>query len=434
MDRDVLREGVFFALQEPKYIADPYLLYHKLRSGAPLYWDPVSSAWFATRYADVRAGLLDPRLTTKNFPFDVTQLPSDLQQELAPLAQVMSKEVLHNDASEHDRLRRPLNRAFNPAAFERLRPEMAELADELLGEAEQHRSMDVVTDYCEPLGNHIFGAILALPNGDRAQFIKWCDAIRDFTMMRRMGHATILKARSAAKSFEAIRAYVRKMIDARRESPADDVIGRSFAVDANEAAPTNEEVLANCVFFLHSGVRNMAAAITNALLVLLKHPEQFSCLREHPESIIFAVEELLRYDTPLQVVSRGVPEEIEFADHRIGPKHLLVLLLGAANRDPNEFPDPNRLDLMRRPNRHLSFGLGPHGCVGAALARFGLAVALQAILRRQTRLRLSRGKQRWNLPLLGRTVPVLKVFVDRRGHRQGRFGDAVAAHLAFSSQ
>lgn len=433
MDKDVLREGVFFALQEPKYVANPYPLYHRLRSEAPFYWDLVSSAWFVTRYADVRAGLVDPRLTTKNFPFDVSQLPPDLQEDLAPLARVMSKEVLHNDASEHDRLRRPLNRAFNPAAFERLRPEIAALAHELLGKAERRRSIDVVADYSEPLGNYMFGAMLGLPNGDRAQFIKWCDAIRNFTMMRRMGHATVLKARSAVKSFEAIRADVRMMIGARRENLADDVIGRSFAVDASEAAPTKDEVLANCVFFLHSGVRNMSAAITNALLVLLRHPEQFARLRDHPESITFAVEELLRYETPLQVVTRGIPKEIEFAGRRIGPKHLLVLLLGAANRDPDQFADPNRLDLTRRPNRHVSFGVGLHGCVGAAIARFGLAIALGAILHRQTRLRLAPGKQQWNLPLIRRTVWALKVFVDRRSHRQRRFGPAVAAPLISSS-
>jgi cytochrome P450 len=272
-----------------------------------------------------------------------------------------------------------------------------------------------------------------LPNGDWAQFVKWCDAIRNFTMMRRMGHATVLKARSAVKSFEAIRAYVRMMIGARRENLADDVIGRSFAVDANEAAPTEDEVLANCVFFLHSGARNMSAAITNAVLVLLQHPEQFARLREYPQSMTFAVEELLRYETPLQVVTRGVPEEIDFAGHRIGPKQLLVLLLGAANRDPEQFVDPDRLDLTRRPNRHVSFGVGAHGCVGAGMARFGLTIALGAILNRQTGLRFASTKRQWNLPLMRRTVWALPVFVDRRSHRRQRFGPAVAAPLISSS-
>ena len=158
----------------------------------------------------------------------------------------------------------------------------------------------------------------------------------------------------------------------------------------------------------------MSASITNAVLVLLQHPEQFAGLREDPQSVTVAIEELLRYETPLQVVTRGVPEEIEFAGRRIGPKQLLVLLLGAANRDPEQFADPDRLDLTRRPNRHVSFGAGPHGCVGGWLARFGLATAIGPILHRHTDLRLASKKWQWNLPLMRRTVQALPVLADRQ--------------------
>src|SRR5262249_5129418 len=161
--------------------------------------------------------------------------------------------------------------------------------------------------------------------------------------------------------------------------------------------PTEDEVLANCVFFLHAGARNISASVTNAVLVLLRHPKQFARLREDPESITVAVEELLRFETPVQVLIRGVPEEIEFRDRRIGPKQVLVLLLGAANRDPEQFADPDRLDLTRDPNRHLAFGVGPHGCVGRWLARFALTIAIGAILDRKTELRLARRKLQWNL-------------------------------------
>jgi len=414
MIEDVLREGVFFALQEPEHVANPYRLYHRLRSENSFYWDFVSCAWFLTRYAEVRAALADPRLTTKNFPFDVSQLPAKLQDQLAPFARVADKEVLHNDASEHDRLRRPLNRAFSPAAFEWLRPEMEALAHELLGKAERRRSMDVVADYSERLADHMFGELLGLPHADRSKFIKWCDELRNFTMMQRVSHQTVLRANVAVKSFEAVRAYIRTMIGARRDNFANDVIGQSFAVGPNEPPPTEDEVLANCVLFFHSGARNMSASITNAVLVLLQHPDQFARLRDDPQSLTVAIEELLRYETPLQVVTRGVPEEIEFAGRRIGPKQLLVLLLGAANRDPEQFADPDRLDLTRRPNRHVSFGVGRHGCVGAWLARFGLATAIGPILHRHTDLRLASKKLQWNLPLMRRTVHALPVLADRR--------------------
>src|SRR5262249_41239693 len=163
MDKDVLHQGVFFALQEAEHVANPYPLYHRLRSEAPFHWDFVLYGWFLTRYADVRAALTDPRLPTKNFPFDVSQLPPDLQDALAPFGGIMNREVLYNDAPEHERLRRPLNRAFNPAAFEQLRPEMEGLAHELLVKAERRRSMDVVSDYSQPLADHMFGEMLGLP-------------------------------------------------------------------------------------------------------------------------------------------------------------------------------------------------------------------------------------------------------------------------------
>jgi pimeloyl-[acyl-carrier protein] synthase len=416
MDKDVLHQGVFFALQEPRHVANPYPLYHRLRSEAPFCWDFVLCGWFLTRYADVRAALADPRLTTKNSPFDVSQLPQDLEDDLTPLGRVLKRVVLYNDAAEHERLRRPLNRAFNPAAFERLRPEMETLAHELLAKAERRGSMDVVSDYSEPLANYMMVELLGLPRADRAEFIEWCDRLKKFAMARRVGHETVLRAKAAVKSFHAVRAYIRTMIAARRENFTDDVIGHSFAVEPNEAPPTEDDILANCVVFLHSGVVNMSASITNAVVALLRHPEQFVRLREDPQSITTAAEELLRYDTPVQVSIRGVSEQIEFAGRRIGPKQLLVLLLGAANRDPEQFADADRLDLSRRPNRHVSFGVGPHGCVGGWMARFGLGIAIGAILHRQADLRLTPGKLQWNLPAMGRTVRALPVSVDRRFH------------------
>jgi pimeloyl-[acyl-carrier protein] synthase len=430
MDKDVLQQGVFFALQEPEHVANPYPLLHRLRSQSPVHWDFVLSAWFLTRHSDVRAALVDPRLSTNNFPFDVSQLPPALQKELAPFGRAMEREVLYNDGAEHERLRRPLNRAFNPAAFERLRPEMETLAHELLAKAERHGSTDVVSDYSEPLADYMIGELLGLPHANRPEFIRWCDRLRKFTAARRMGLDTVLRAKAAVNIFEALRANIRTIIAARRENFADDVIGRSFAVEANEAPPTEEEVLANCVFFLHAGARNMSASITNALVALLRHPEEFCRLREHPESITAAIEELLRYDTPVQVAIRGVPEEMEFAGRRIGPKHLLFLLLGAANRDPEQFADPDRLDLTRRPNRQVSFGVGPHGCVGAWMARFGLAIAIGAILGRQTHLRLIPGELHWKPPAMRRTLRALPVFVNGRIHNNQRSRLRVARALS----
>ncbi|HET7228137.1 MAG TPA: cytochrome P450, partial [Chthoniobacterales bacterium] len=424
---DVLEQGVFFALQRAKYVANPYPLYHRLRAEAPFHWDFVLGGWFLTRYDDVRAALGDPRLSTKNFSFDVSQLPTALQKNLAAFGRVKETDVLYNDSPEHDRLRRPLNRAFNPAVFIGMLPKIEALAQELLAKAVRRRLMDVAGDYAEPLANYMISELLGLPSAIRQEFIEWCDQLTEFTTAQRVGSETVLTAQKAVNSFARVRALIRRMIAARRENFVDDVIGRTLSVEPNEATLSEDEVLANCVFFLHAGVRNMAAAITNAVLVLLQHPEQLIHLRKNPQSLSVAVEELLRYETPVQVAIRGVPEEIEFAGQRIGPQQLLVLLLGAANRDPGQFREPDRLDLTRRPNHHVSFGFGAHGCVGAWMARFGLTIAIRAILDHQTTLRFATNRVQWNPAPIGRTVRKLVVSLDGRSRNGSRLPTLVPA-------
>jgi cytochrome P450 len=437
MHNDVLEQGVFFALQKPRHIADPYPLFHVLRSEAPFYWDFVLSGWFLTRYSDVRAALIDPRLSTTSSPFDVTQLPRKLQRALAPFGRVMDRVVLYTDAAEHERLRRPLNRAFNPAAFEQLRAKMETLADRLLAEAERRGSIDIVSEYARLLAEYMMGELLGLPPVDRPRFIAWCDQLKEFTMARRMGRDTVVKATTAVRSFQAVRTYTRSII-AKNKNGVDNVIGRSLAAEANEAPPTEDDLLANCVLFLHTGALNMSASIANAVAILLQHPEQFACLRSGAVPITSAVEELLRYETPIQVSLRGISEEIDFAGRRLGPNHLLVLLLGAANRDPQQFPEPDRLDLSRRPNHHLSFGAGAHGCVGSWMARFGLAIAVAAIVQRGTQLRLSSRKLDWELPAIWRTVRALPVLVTGKRSRLSRSVSAkpiaVTQELTLSSR
>lgn len=416
MNRDVLRQGVLFALQEPKRVANPYPLYHQLRSEAPFHWDFVLSGWFLTRYADVREALSDPRLSTRNFPFDVGQLPPDLQEELAPLGCIIKREVLYNDAPEHDRLRRPLNRAFNPAIFGQLRPKLEAAADELLANAERRRAMDVVSEYSEPFADCMIGELLGLPGHCRPEFIKHCELVRKFMLAKRIGRQTALMAKAAAQATRRIRRWIRPMIAARQATLVDDLIGYSLAVNGNETPFTEDEILANCVFFLNAGARNMSAALTNAFVTLLQHPKQFSHLRENPGSISASVEELLRYETPVHIAIRGAREQMELGGRQIGQDHLLVLLLGAANRDPDQFAEPDRLDLERRPNPHVSFGMGSHGCVGAWMSRFAIAIAIEAILARQTAFQLATRKLDWSPSPIRRTVRSLPVLVDRRTH------------------
>jgi pimeloyl-[acyl-carrier protein] synthase len=408
----VARQGVFFALQEPEHVLDPYPLYHQLRSTSPFSWDFVLCGWILTGYADVKAALVDPRLTTDKFPWDVSQLPPGLPEQLAPLGRAIKRQVLYKDPPEHERLRRPLNRAFHPAVLERLRPSLEMLADELMDRGQRRGEMDIVSDYAEPLADHLMGELLGLPHDDRAWFIAACDQIREFRSSRRMGQETVRRGNRAVNHFGTVRDYVRTLIEARRDGSTDDVIGRSLAVEAGEDPPTEDEILANCVFFVNAGARNTAAAITNAIAALVRFPDSYQQLREEPELITSAVEELLRYDTPIQVAIRGALEQIEFQGRWIGPGHLLFLFLGAANRDPGQFTDPDRLDITRRPNRHLAFGLGPHGCAGGWLARFAMGIALSSLVKAAPRLQLAPVELKWHPPAMRRRLRSLPVSID----------------------
>lgn len=413
MDRSIRERGVFLSLQQPRQLANPYSFYRRLRSDSPVHWDFVLGGWFLTRYADVRTVLFERQLSTRNFPFDVSQLPDPLRTQLTPLVTVLNRGVIHQDASDHHHLRRPLNRAFGSEALKHLWPKMASLADDLLGRAEHAGIFDVSKDYARPLSNFFVCESLSLPASERAEFIQWCDQISGFMILPRTGGTTNRMAERAATSFKALQDYVRSLIAARSMNSSDDVIGRALTLDEDEAPLTEDDILANCVLLLDAGARNMAASLSNAIFSLLRNPKQFTRLRNDPGILDLAVEELLRFDTPVQVAFRGVVDEIQLGNHRIRPDQLLVLLLGAANRDPEQFPNPDELDLGRQPNRHLSFGAGLHRCVGMGMVRVVLAVAIDAILRRRTKLRLRAEKLRWNPPAMRRAARIFPVYVSR---------------------
>ncbi|MGZ5023395.1 MAG: cytochrome P450 [Chthoniobacterales bacterium] len=391
MQKDVLSRGVFLALQQPRYVANPYLFYDQLRRETPFYWDFVSCGWFVSRYADVQAGLSDSRLTTNNFRFDVSQLPSALVRELKPLARIMGGGVLHREGAEHDRVRHALNRFFHVTRFERLRPKLVALADDLLAQAEKRGMVDVVSNYSELLADFMLGELLEVSPELRTEFVGWCEQLRQFAMAPRVSAETVVKAKAAVRSFKALRAYVVKR------------------PDLFENGLSEEEVIANCVLLLHAGARNTSAALSNSIATLLEHEDQFELLRRSPKLLPTAVEELLRYESPVQIIVRGAEEKMDFRGHTIGPDHLLFFLTGAANRDPEQFPEPDRLDLTRSRNRHLAFGVGAHSCVGAALARFGMMIALRALLARGVHLRLTRSRPRWQIATMRRTVTTLPV-------------------------
>lgn len=373
-------------LLTPQYLADPYPFYRELRENAPLYFSRRLNGWVATRYRDVTAGLLDKRLISgRRVESFCAGLAAGAQHEMQPLHRHLGKWIGNMDPPDHTRLRNLINRAFTPRVVRGLGPAIADIARQLLDAAEARGAMEFVRDFAYPLPATVIASMLGVPPSGQAQFIAWAD---DLTAYSGSGSADPDLSRAAQNSAAELTRYFLDIAEQRRREPAGDLISELAAVELSE-----QELASMCSFLLVAGHETTMALLSNGLLALLRNPGQREMLAA--EGIRPAVEELLRYDSPIQHQTRVAAESFEFAGTRVEAGQRVLLMLGAANRDPDQFPDPDRLDLRRDPNRHIAFGLGVHYCVGAPLARLEAQIAFPEILRRFPGIRLREQSLEW---------------------------------------
>lgn len=388
-----------YRLLDPEVLANPYPLYHRLRAEDPVHWDPFLHAWVVTRYHDVVRVL-------REFSANRTPTPEQLTamglSALNPIAQVMVKQMLFLDAPAHTRLRSLASQAFTPHQVGRLRRHIQEITNSLIDAVLPTGRMDVIRDLAEPLPAIVTTEMLGMPVADHAQLKAWS---QDFAeMLGNFQHNPDHVAR-ALKSVEELTRYFRSAMGELRAHPRPGLVSALMSAEVQGDRLSDDEVIANSIVTMVGGLETTTNLIGNGVLSLLRHPDQLQQLRSDLSLIPSAVEELLRYEAPSQHTARLAPEDLELGGRQIRKRQAVIAVMGAGNRDPERFPDPDRLDITRADNRHLAFGWGAHFCFGAALARIEGQTAFDLMLRRLGEWTLDPGPLVWrtNLGLRGLT-------------------------------
>jgi cytochrome P450 len=392
-----------YHLLDPQVLADPYPLYHRLRTEAPVLWDPYLHAWVVTRYADIVTVL--HQFSAKCAPTP-QQLAAIGMPELGPVAQVMMRQMLFMDAPAHTRLRGLASMAFTPARVEALRSHIQEIVDTLMQPLTSAGRMDVIAHLAAPLPAIVTSEMLGVPTSDRDQLKEWSE---DFAEVLGNFQHNPNRASRTLKCVEEMNAYFRDAIRRCRTRPREGLVNSLLTAEIDGDRLTEEEVIANCIVTMVGAQETTTNLIGNGVLSLLRNPDQMQRLKENLNLIPSAVEELLRYESPSQHTTRLAPEDSELGGKEIRKGQAVIVVMGAGNRDPERFPDPDQLDVGRRDNRHLAFGWASHFCFGAALARIEGQIAFEAIVSRLPDLALEPGPLVWreNLGLRGLTsLPV----------------------------
>ncbi|HWC65694.1 MAG TPA: cytochrome P450 [Thermoanaerobaculia bacterium] len=392
-----------FHLLDPEVLANPYPLYARLRTEDPVHWDPFLHAWVVTRYDDVLTVLHD-------YSADRTPTPEQLDamglSQLAPIARVMVRQMLFMDAPAHTRLRGLASVAFTPRRVEALRGHIREIAERLADAAAPAGRMDLMAQFAAPLPAIVTAEMLGVPVEDHEDLKAWS---ADFAEMLGNFQHNPDRVPRVLRSVEEMTDYFRRAIADQRRMPREGLVRSLLTAEVGGDRLTEEEVIANCIVTMVGGQETTTNLIGNGVLTLLKNPAELARLREDPSLTPSAVEELLRYESPSQHTARMAPSDLELGGREIGKREAVIAVMGAANRDPERFPDPDRLDLSRQPNRHVAFGWAAHFCFGAPLARIEGQIALDTLLRRFPELRLEPGRLEWreNLGLRGlKALPV----------------------------
>jgi pimeloyl-[acyl-carrier protein] synthase len=376
------------------FYQDPYPFYTELRARWPIVYSAALGGWLLTRYDDVLATLQDTRHFSSQGRMlaALERLPDGARQRLKPFEDHFSVGLISSDPPNHTRLRALVNKAFAPRMVERLRPRIQRLVDELLDAVQPRGAMDIVRDLAYPLPAIVIAELLGAPPAARADFKVWSDGILAF---QGMGVVTAEVLEHSQRHLLAMRTFLKDLLAERRQRPQDDLLSHLAAAEMEGDRLTEAELLTTSVTLLTAGHETTTNLIANGLHTLLRHPDQLDQLRADPVRLPVALEEVLRYESPLQRNPRRVAADLAYGGVQMRRGEYVLQMLGAANRDPAMFTDADRFVPARHPNRHLAFAFGIHFCVGAPLARLEAPIAIGTVLRRLPGLRLAAETSEW---------------------------------------
>ena len=383
------------SLFSEEVLQDPYPTYARLHEEGPLHYVEVAgkwAVWSIFSHAECASIAKDTRLSAKRAQQMLLPLPLSRQAEFSELARMLSLWLIFMDPPEHSRLRKLLNKGFSAAAVEALRPQVEAIVDQMLSSLKRGSEVELMHEFANPVPVRIILEMLGIPHELRDTFVDWSHAIAAF---RGNPNRTVDEARAAQNALVELTEFFRKTVAERRRNKGDDLISLLIDIEEEGEVLTEEELYAQCIALLFAGHETTRNLIGNGMYTLLKNPQQTAELQEKPEMIRSAVEELLRYESPVQFTARVLKEDMEICGQEIRSGWTVQCMLGAANRDPKQFKEPDRLDLKRLNNQHLAFGAGLHACIGAQLARLEGQVALLNLVHRFPNMKLTGPRPNW---------------------------------------
>jgi hypothetical protein len=350
------------------------------------------AVWSIFSHAECSAIAKDPRLSAKRAQQMLLALPLSRQAEFSDLARMFGLWLIFMDPPEHTRLRKLLNKSFSSDVVEGLRPQVESIVDQMLKGLQHGSEVELMREFANPMPVRIILEMLGIPQELRDTFVDWSRAIAVF---RGNPNRTVKEAQAAQSALLELTEFFRKTVAERRLNKGRDLISLLIDIEEEGDVLTEEELYAQCIALLFAGHETTRNLIGNGMYTLLQHPEETAKLRDNPEMIRSAVEELLRYESPVQFTARVLKEDIEVCGQPIRKGWTVLCMLGAANRDPKQFKEPNRLDLKRLNNQHLAFSAGTHFCIGAHLARLEGQVALLNLVQRFPQMKLAGPRPEW---------------------------------------
>src|SRR5580704_2759681 len=376
-------------------LQDPYPAYARLHEEGPLHYLDVDgkwALWSIVSHAECSSAAKDPRLSAKRSQQMILSLPLSSQSDFSKLARMLGLWLIFMDPPEHTRLRKLLNKGFSPAAIEGLRPQVEIIVDQMLKPLKHGSEVELMREFANPTPVRIILEMLGIPQELRDTFVDWSRAIAVF---RGSPDRTVEQARDAQDALIALTDFFRKAVAERRRNKGNDLISLLIDIEEEGEVLTEEELYAQCIALLFAGHETTRNLIGNGMYTLLRHPQETADLREKPDMIRTAVEELLRYESPVQFTARVLKEDIEVCGQQIPKRWSILCMLGAANRDPKQFKEPDRLDLKRMINQHLAFSAGPHFCIGNQLARLEGQIPLLNLVQRFPEMKLAGPPPEW---------------------------------------